>query len=500
MKGSRMANVYRKSILILAIAAFCGRTAPAQSVPLVGDAFFATGTSNFGSNPTVNVGGSNGFQGLLQFDLSFLPPLATAGNISNATLRLYVNRVGVAGSIDVLAASAPWTELTVSGSNAPAAGALIAGSINVSTPNTYISIPVTSQVIAWLSGSPNHGFLLRAFPTSTSVFFDSKESNPTSGGTSHPAVLEINLNGTPGATGATGPQGPRGPAGALGSRGATGFAGGARGPSGSTGNLGAAGAAGVTGPTGFTGSTGSIGPTGSTGNLGAAGLGGVTGVTGVTGATGAIGPKGSTGNLGAAGPPGPIGRTGPIGPTGLRGSAGAPGQTGSTGPAGSTGAVGPTGPQGALGAQGVAGATGATGPQGLIRNSFTNDAIVLPMSLTLAAGQAPMPADSTNNFYLVNNHPPCTINPAQPGFSNVERAITLPTANVAGKEITLIGVDFTVNGCFLAIYPKAGEKIIFQDHVRPGETGAFDGSAVITGFGARLVSNGAGIWYGIAFN
>ena len=82
----------------------------------------------------------------------------------------------------------------------------------------------------------------------------------------------------------------------------------------------------------------------------------------------------------------------------------------------------------------------------------------------------------------------------------MEKAITLPAANVAGKEITLIGVDFTAAGCFLAIFPKAGEKIVFQDHVRPGEIGAgFNGNAVITGFGARLVSNGSGIWYGIAF-
>jgi hypothetical protein len=121
------------------------------------------------------------------------------------------------------------------------------------------------------------------------------------------------------------------------------------------------------------------------------------------------------------------------------------------------------------------------------------------MSATLAAGQWPIAEESTNSFYLLNNHPPCTTNPAQPGGSNVERAITLPTASVAGKEITIVGVDFTVSGCFLAIYPKAGDKIVFQDHVRPGETGAFDGSAVITGFGARLVSNGSGLWYGIAF-
>jgi hypothetical protein len=135
----------------------------------------------------------------------------------------------------------------------------------------------------------------------------------------------------------------------------------------------------------------------------------------------------------------------------------------------------------------------------LIQNSFTVDATTLLMSLNLSAGQATVPEDSTNNFYLLNNHPPCTADTLQ--SNNPERSITLPAATTAGKEITLSGVDFTTAGCFMAIFPKAGEKIVFQDHVRPGESNTqnFNGNAVVTGFGARLVSNGSGIWYGIAF-
>jgi len=129
------------------------------------------------------------------------------------------------------------------------------------------------------------------------------------------------------------------------------------------------------------------------------------------------------------------------------------------------------------------------------------------MSLTLTAGSANMPdPDSVNNFYILNNHPPCTTDNSQSsvGGGNAERSITLPSANVAGKEITIIGDDFTVNGCFMLILPKAGDKIVFQDHVRPGESSPaapnnFNGNGVVTGFGARLVSNGSGIWYGIAF-
>ncbi len=118
----------------------------------------------------------------------------------------------------------------------------------------------------------------------------------------------------------------------------------------------------------------------------------------------------------------------------------------------------------------------------------------------MSAGQAPIPEDTTNNFYLVNNHPSCAADPLQEN-GKPERAITLPAASTAGKEITLIGVDFTTSGCYMAIFPKVGDKIVFQDHVRPGETNSqlFNPNAVVTGFGARLVSNGSGIWYGIAF-
>src|SRR6266404_4058942 len=134
-----MANIYRKSLLVLATASVWQAASWAQSVPLAGDAFFAIGNNtNFGGNPSINVGGNSGFQGLLQFDLSLLPPGTTASSVSNASLRLYVGRVGVAGSIDVFAANGAWIESTVNGSNAPASGALVAGPISVSTPNIFI--------------------------------------------------------------------------------------------------------------------------------------------------------------------------------------------------------------------------------------------------------------------------------------------------------------------------------------------------------------------------
>ena len=244
-----MANIYRKTLLVVATATLGQVGAWAQSTPLIGDAFFALGNgNNFGGNPSINVGGANGFRGLLQFDLSSLPPGTTGSSVSSASLHLYVSRVGVAGPIDVSAARSSWAESTVSGLNAPAPVVLVAGPINVSAANSYLSIPVTSQVVAWLNGSPNNGFVIQGL-ASTSVFFDSKEANPTSGGTSHQAVLEIDLFGAFGATGATGPTGVTGPTGPSGAAGASGV-------------QGAPGVTGVTGPAGATGSTGAAGPAG----------------------------------------------------------------------------------------------------------------------------------------------------------------------------------------------------------------------------------------------
>jgi hypothetical protein len=234
----------------------------AQTVPLTGDAVIVPGnTSNFGALQTVNVGGPSSYQGLLQFDLSKLPAGTTAASVSGATLRLFVSKIGTAGSVNIYAASSPWDETTVTGgAGAPGPGTLVAGSVPVSAAGSYIVIPVTTQVQSWLGGSPNYGFLITASVSTTNVVFDSKEAT----GTSHPAALEIDLSGAAGPTGAQGPTGPTG----------------------STGPQGAPGPAGTAGPAGTV--PGSIGPAGPTG------VAGLTGIAGTAGPQGPIGPLGST--------------------------------------------------------------------------------------------------------------------------------------------------------------------------------------------------------------
>src|SRR5271165_6434952 len=88
----------------------------AQTAPLVGDAFINPGVgSNFGGTVNVNVGGLAGSEGLFQFDLTKLPPGTTASSVSAATLRLFVNKVGAAGTVNIYGALASWTESSVTG-------------------------------------------------------------------------------------------------------------------------------------------------------------------------------------------------------------------------------------------------------------------------------------------------------------------------------------------------------------------------------------------------
>ena len=319
----------------------------AQTAPLAGDAFITPGSvANYGALANVDVGGPSGYQGLLLFDLTKLPPGTTAASVAGASLRLFVNKIGVAGSINVNAATAPWSESTVNGFSAPGVGALVAGPIGVSVANAYISIPVTSQVQAWLNGAPNYGFIVTAVNSSTAVFVDSKENTSTS----HPAVLEIDLSGQPGPAGAQGPSG---------------------------------------GP----GGTGATGPIGATGPQGASGA---PGAPGTAGPTGAFGPTGAAGPSGPQGSQGPTGATGPFGANGPTGAIGSAGPTGATGATGATGPVGAAGPQGAAGPSGPIGASGATGPAGRINNGFSY--VLLP-----GAANITIPDNETVSNIQVDN-------------------------------------------------------------------------------------------------
>ncbi len=224
-----------------------GSSALSQTVPLTQDAHVVPSNGiNYGSATTINVGGPNVAQALVQFDLSYLPTGVTATNVNKATLTLFANKVGYAGTVNVSVANGTWTEAGVNGTNVPVAGAAIASGVPVSTANTYFTVDATVAVKNWLTGTTNSGFLITPANQTVNVAFDSKESSTTS----HSAMLTIVLA-------ATGPQGPIGP---LGLTGLTGL----QGQTGPTGPLGLKGLTGLTGPQVQNVLRGSQGPAGAT--------------------------------------------------------------------------------------------------------------------------------------------------------------------------------------------------------------------------------------------
>ena len=372
-----MKNPIRQFLCGLALLPVAGF---AQTVPLTQDSYVVTlptpTTNNYGTAATINVGGPTGAQALVQYDLTTLPAGTASGNIATATLALFVNKLGAAGTVNISVANGTWTELGVNGTNAPVPAAAVASGVSVSANSQYVYVDATAAVKGWLSGTTNSGFIVTPNDGSVLVAFDSKESTTTS----HPATLTITLASS-GATGATGATGPTGATGATGVTGA-----------------GTSGATGVTGATGATGATGTNGTAGATGTNGTAGATGATGATGAAGAAGTTGATGPTGAAGTAGTTGAKGATGATGGTGSVGQAGPQGQTGPTGTAGATGATG--GVSGSYGVFGIVTAanagtavvSGSSTPLYLVNDNVT---VTLPLSVSANGGQIVVLVDNS---------------------------------------------------------------------------------------------------------
>ena len=390
------------SLILLGWTAAYGQLTPS------GDAYTnsAAPTTNYGAATTLNVESTQ--TSYITFDLSSIPAGYTSANIAKASLKLYVNGVGTAGSFNVDYVEGAWNETTITASIPPTLGTTIAGSVSLTRSNVreYIIIDITTAVDAWLNGSQaNDGIALVANGL-LSASFDSKENTTFS----HPPELDIVFLGN----GAQGPPGPQGPEGSQGPQGVSG-------PMGPVGAQGPAGPVGVNNRGSWTSTTAyqmndSVSYNGSSwlallastdsapgssnpnwqllaakgiNNQGswvssihyqvddAVGDGGqywialapnldsepstlnpnwqLVSASGATGPAGPVGPQGAAGQTGPAGQTGATGATGPQGPTGL---------TGASGPQGATGAAGPTGPQGPTGANGPQGPQGPTGLAG----------------------------------------------------------------------------------------------------------------------------------------
>src|SRR5208337_1389879 len=176
--------------LLLFLSLFAWTAAHAQITPL-GDAYTntATPTKNFGAAVLLDVDGASQTT-YIQFNLASIPATAS---VSQATLKLYVNTVTIAGSFNVDYVNGAWSEGTIDSSNAAPLGAAIASNVTVTTAdkNQYILVNVTSAVQTWLNGSETNNGLALVANSSFNATFDSKESTTTS----HPPELDIAFAG-----------------------------------------------------------------------------------------------------------------------------------------------------------------------------------------------------------------------------------------------------------------------------------------------------------------
>lgn len=259
-------------------ALFAFMPAPSSAITLVSDhdtmVDSVKPTAQFGDSGTLgirNMGSTQ--QAFVKFDLTALPQDAV---ITQATLRVYVNRVTVPGALIVNKVSADWSEQALTQDTAPTLMPITNTPLAIAKTDKgqYVNYDITALVQVW-QVNPNSNFGIALTPasgTQINIALDSKESK----GTSHPLEVEVALEGPRGAKGVkgdsggqglkgdTGTDGPQGPVGVQGLAGANGKDGapgeqGLQGPPGAPGAIGSQGIPGVQGPKGFIGDTGTIG-------------------------------------------------------------------------------------------------------------------------------------------------------------------------------------------------------------------------------------------------
>jgi len=462
----------RASKALLVAGTFLLTVLNAAEGTLVGDTYFSAGAPGpNGAAPNLIV--FAGSQALVQFDLTAIP---AGSSVAVAYLRVYVNKVVAAGTVNFFQVTSPWTENTATLAAVPtiAASPFASAMVNLNTVNSFVLVDATALVNSWLANPlTNFGFAITA-PDTASLQLDSKENALTS----HPAALDLSMigpSGPGGPTGTVGNPGPQGPAGGVGMAGPSGPTGpvgpsGPSGPPGAPGSPGPVGPIGVAGAAGPTGPSGPTGPTGATGLTGAPGAAGPPGPGGPTGPSGATGPQGPSGVSGPTGPPGPRGITGPAGPQGPAGPAGA------TGPAGIAGVAGPRGPQGAQGPQGPAGAVGPTGPSGAPgANGPTSDVYSITGANYNGGVSFTIPNTDPHKVFLISG--------------TVTITLPLTTAAPAGKQISI----FIANPIATNLFTVAAQG---SDRIFISGTGSGTGPqpSIARSYCVVLVSNGAGLW------
>ncbi len=237
-----MKHFYWLTLFMLGVAlSASGQAVPSQVANVQLGSFLG---NRGGLSIQVQYSASNhGLNGYVQFNLGVFPTL-TVAQIQKATLVLFAENGGNAGTISVCRAATTWSASTITGNNAPVCAAGTSTNLVVTaaqlSSGSFVSVDVTSIVQSWYNGSSNFGIILSGATSGTNVQLDTLASN-----FGYPPVLDLVLQ-------SQGPQGPIGPQGPQG----------LQGPQGPQGFQGLPGATGVTGPTGPQGPQGIQGPAG----------------------------------------------------------------------------------------------------------------------------------------------------------------------------------------------------------------------------------------------
>lgn len=181
----------RAAVLMLVL--FMATVTYAQITP-TDDAYVNTAlpTTNYGNAAILGVV-SPSQTTYITFDLSSIPAGYTSANLAKASLKLYVNAVTTAGSLNVVFVNGAWAEKTITANLVPALGTTIAASVPVAKASVhdYIVVDVTSAVGAWLDGTQANDGLALVANSPLNASLDSKESTTQS----QPPELDIVFNG-----------------------------------------------------------------------------------------------------------------------------------------------------------------------------------------------------------------------------------------------------------------------------------------------------------------
>jgi hypothetical protein len=176
--------------------------------PVTDDTFIASGSSTVqGTNTSAQVAASPVTVTLVKYDLSGLPVGTTAGQVTKATAKFFIDTVSLTGSFDVCQVTSNWSEGSVVYSSRPSLSSTpIQTGIPVTTVNKYPVADITSAVHSWVT-SPASNFGIALVPsgmgcsytgtpsTSINVKLDTKENLSTSHDTGLNVFVTLN-NGT----------------------------------------------------------------------------------------------------------------------------------------------------------------------------------------------------------------------------------------------------------------------------------------------------------------